>query len=177
VEAGLNVTETVQLEFPARLVPQVLVWLKSPGSAPPKTKLVTAIDAMLEFFMLKLKVLVLPTLTVPNPSEAGVIVKAVNPVRVRETVCGLPVALSVTLTLALRAPIAAGVNVTVIVQLAPCATALPQVFVSLKSEVSPVTAILLMLRLAVPLLVRVVVMGALGVWKIPFPNASDTGEN
>jgi len=48
-------------------------------------------------------------------------------------VCGLPVALSVMLTEAVRAPVAEGVKVTFIVQLAPAASELPQVVVCAKS--------------------------------------------
>ncbi len=44
------------------------------------------------------------------------------PVPVKESVCGLPVALSATETVALRAPVAVGVNVAAIVQLALDAT-------------------------------------------------------
>ena len=51
------------------------------------------------------------------------------PVPERLTVCGLPLALSVMLTAAVRLPLAAGVNVTLIVQLAPAGTELPQVLV------------------------------------------------
>ena len=49
------------------------------------------------------------------------------PVPVRLTVCGLPAALSVRVIEAARLPTALGVNVTVIVQLAPDATELLQV--------------------------------------------------
>ena len=52
------------------------------------------------------------------------------PVPVSGTVCGLPVALSAMLTLAVRAPDADGVNVTLMVQLEPAATEVPQVLVS-----------------------------------------------
>jgi hypothetical protein len=51
------------------------------------------------------------------------------PVPERLTFCGLPVALSVRVTAALRVPLAAGVNLTLIVQLAPPATELPHVLV------------------------------------------------
>ena len=51
------------------------------------------------------------------------------PVPEKLTVCGLPLALSVMLTAAVRLPLAAGVKVTLIVQLAPAATELPQVLV------------------------------------------------
>ena len=52
---------------------------------------------------------------------------AVVPVPLRETVCGLAAALSVTLTAALREPLAVGLKVTLIVQLAAAASELPQV--------------------------------------------------
>ena len=54
---------------------------------------------------------------------------AAVPVPERLTVCGLPLALSVMLTEAVRLPLAEGVKVTLIVQLAPAATELPQVLV------------------------------------------------
>src|SRR5208282_1478582 len=51
---------------------------------------------------------------------------------------------------------AAGVNVTLIAQLAPAAIELPHVFVMEKSPaLAPVTAMLVMLRARVPLFVRV----------------------
>ena len=54
---------------------------------------------------------------------------AAVPVPERLTVCGLPLALSVMLTEAVRLPLAEGVNVTRIVQLALAATELPHVLV------------------------------------------------
>jgi hypothetical protein len=50
-------------------------------------------------------------------------------VPVKLTVCGLPLALSVIASVALREPAADGVNVTLMAQLAPAETVLPQVFV------------------------------------------------
>ena len=55
------------------------------------------------------------------------------PVPVRLTPWGLPAALSVIVTAAVRLPVAAGVNVTEIVQLAPALTLLPQVLLWAKS--------------------------------------------
>src|ERR1700674_6125569 len=51
------------------------------------------------------------------------------PVPVRLTACGLFAALSVKVIAPVRVPVAVGVNVTLIVQLPPTATKLPQVFV------------------------------------------------
>jgi hypothetical protein len=50
-------------------------------------------------------------------------------VPVKLIVWGLPLALSVMVSEALRDPVAVGVNVTMIVQLAPAKTLLPQLFV------------------------------------------------
>ena len=55
--------------------------------------------------------------------------EAAAPVPVRLTDCGLPEALSVMLRLLDRVPEAVGVNVTLMLQLAPAATELPQVLV------------------------------------------------
>jgi hypothetical protein len=94
----------------------------------------------------------------------------------RATVCGLPVALSDTLMLALRAPIAIGVKVTMIVQLEPSASEVPQLFVCVKSVLLPVIETELMFKGAVPLFVRVVVMIGLEVIMITLPKASEAGE-
>jgi hypothetical protein len=65
---------------------------------------------------------------------------------------------SVTVTAAVRAPEALGLNVTLMAQLAPAATLDPQLLVSVKSvALLPVTATLLMLRVALPELVMVTV--------------------
>jgi len=76
-------------------------------------------------------VLVVPTFWLLNVRLVGkTLAAAAAPVPVRLTVCGLPAALSEMLTDAVRVPVAVGVNVTLIVQLPPAATELPQVLVS-----------------------------------------------
>src|SRR5207245_440551 len=100
--------------------------------------------------------LVVPTAWLPNASEAGerlatgpLDVEA--PVPVRVAVCGLPVALSVTATVAVLVPEAAGVNVTLIAQVAPAATDVPHVLLWVKSPLLvPVMAMLVMLSAAFP---------------------------
>jgi len=130
---GLNVTLIVQLPPPATELPQVFVSAKSAVLVP----------VMLMLVMLKLvfpvllrvtlcAVLVVPTfwlLNVRLVTERLAVADAV-PVPVRLTVCGLPAALSEMLTNAVRVPVAVGLNVTLIVQLPPAATELPQVLVS-----------------------------------------------
>jgi hypothetical protein len=51
------------------------------------------------------------------------------PLPARLTLWGLPEALSVMLRVPLRVPVAVGLNVTLIVQLAPAASELPQLLV------------------------------------------------
>jgi hypothetical protein len=53
----------------------------------------------------------------------------VLPVPLRDTVCGLPEALSAILIEAARVPEAAGVKVTLMLQFAPAATLVPQLLV------------------------------------------------
>jgi len=68
-----------------------------------------------------LAAVVVPTVTEPKLKLVGESF-AVVPVPLSETVCGLPDALSVTLKAALRVPLAVGLKVTLIVQLALAAS-------------------------------------------------------
>jgi len=81
------------------------------------------------------------------------------PVPESDTACGLPLALSVILSVAVYELAAAGVNVTSIVHLPPAATELPQVSaISAKSlGFVPPTATLEILKAALPVLLRVTV--------------------
>ena len=69
-------------------------------------------------------------------------------------------ALSLIVTVPVRVPAAVGLKVTLMAQLPPAATELPQLSVSAKS---PLTAMLVMARLTVPALVRVEDCAGLGV--------------
>lgn len=93
------------------------------------------------------------------------------------TRCGLPVALSTILTVAVRAPTADGVNFTLILQLAPAAKLAPQVVVRTKLVLCvPVIVILVIVSVAVPLLVNVTTFAALVVPTVCAPKASDVGD-
>ena len=86
------------------------------------------------------------------------------PVPVRETAWGLPEALSVMDTAALRLPVAVGLKVTVIVQFALAATLAPHVFVCEKSPLF--TPVMMMpeplnVSTAFPVLVNVILCVAL----------------
>lgn len=73
-----------------------------------------------------LAAVVVPTDTEPKLKLVGESF-AVVPFPLSETCCGLPAALSVTLRAALREPIAPGLKVTLMVQLALAANEAPQV--------------------------------------------------
>jgi hypothetical protein len=107
------------------------------------TGLVIATDALLKVRLLGEKLTV-----------GGVLV----PVPERLTVWGLLASLSVMVIEPARAPLADGVKVTLIVQLALAASVDPQVVVFAKSPaLAPESAMLVMFKAALPELVRVAV--------------------
>lgn len=87
--------------------------------------------------------------------------------------CGLPDALSVILRVPVRDPAAVGVNVTFMVQFAPAVTELPQLSVSLKS---PLAAMLVMLKVALPEFVSVAGWAALVLPTVTVLNVRLEGE-
>jgi hypothetical protein len=80
----------------------------------------------------RLNVAVAPAATVADAVPA-VTAKPVEPMPVRETVCGLSFALSVRINVPVRVPLAVGVKLTVTVQLAVGERDMAQLFVSEKS--------------------------------------------
>lgn len=124
--------------------------------------------------------LVVPTFWLANVNEVGerlaAAVDAATPEPVRLAVWGLPLALSVTVTLAVLVPDAVGLKVTLIAQVAPAATEPPQVLLWAKSPLLvPVTAMLLMLSAALPVLDSVIAWAALVVPTFWFANVSEAG--
>ena len=94
------------------------------------------------------------------------------------TVCGLPAALSLTLTAAVRAPFAVGLNLTLMVQLAPAFSELPQVLVCKKSpELVPVIPIEMPVMEVVPTLVNVTFLAGLVVPTVTVPKFRLVGES
>jgi len=80
----------------------------------------------------------------------------VRPVPDSAMLCGEPLALSVMVTAAVSAPVVAGVKWPWMAQFAPAATLVPQLFANTKEEASaPVTAMLVMVKGPVPVLVSV----------------------
>jgi hypothetical protein len=171
VAVGAKVTEIVQVPATATDEPQVLVWLKSPLAA--IVVIVSVADP--EFVSVTVwAALVVVSGWLPKLRLVGekLTAGAVVPVPVSETVCGLPVALSVIETAPVRDPAAVGVKVTEIVQVPADATEAPHVLVWLKS---PLAAMLVMARAAVPVLVSVTDCAALAVFRTWFPKLKLVG--
>jgi hypothetical protein len=171
---GVNVTLMVQFAPAATELPQVLVWAKSPlaetlvrfSEALPVLESVTDCAA-----------LVVPTIWPAKVSEeverltTGA--EAAAPVPVRLNDCGLPEALSVMLRVPMRVPDAVGVNVTLMVQLAPAATELPQVLVWAKS---PLAETPVRFSEALPVFASVTVCAALVVPTVWLVKVSEEAE-
>lgn len=129
VAVGLNDTLIVQLALGANDVPHVCVCEKSPGSGPAIA--IALMSKMLVPTLLRVIAcapLLEPTTTVPKFKPEGDTFAAV-PLPLNATVCGLPAALSLRLSAAVRVPLAVGLKVTVIVQLALAPNELPHVCV------------------------------------------------
>ena len=78
--------------------------------------------------------LVVPIVRLENVRLEEETVTGEEPVPVRLTVCGLFVALSLNVSVPAREPVAAGENVTPIVQVAPAAILAPQVLVAIEKS-------------------------------------------
>jgi hypothetical protein len=155
---GVKVTLIVQRAPAPSVVPQVFVWAKLPVLV--IAEIASGALPVFESVVVWAR-LVVPTNWPPNARLAGesIAIGAV-PVPVSETVCGLPEALSVTVTEPDRVPMVAGVKVTLIVQVAPTASVVPQLFVSAKS---PVIVIPEMVNGAVPVFESVALCVGLAV--------------
>lgn len=166
VALGAKVILNVQVAPASTLVPQLLVWEKSPALAPVIAMLeivsvpVPPLDKLSAWAELLVPTAWLVKLTVvPEKVTAGA-----TPVPVSATVCGLSAALSVMVTLAARVPVAVGPKITLIVQLAPAATELPHVLLWLKSPLLvPVTAMPAIVSAAKPVFFSITCCDALVV--------------
>lgn len=161
---GVNVIVIVQEAFAARLPGQLFVSAKSPVVTIPETVRLL----FPEFVSVTVcGVLVVFTARLWKVREFGLkVTNGAAPVPDRFTVCGLPAALSATLSAPVRFPVVVGVNVTLMVQEEVAARMPGQLFVSAKSPVAVMPEIT---RLALPEFVSVTVCGVLVL-----PTACDT---
>jgi hypothetical protein len=156
---GVNETLMVQLAPPASEVGQLVVSAK--GWLVARLLMIRLAPPVLVKVMVW-GALVVPTCVAGNVRLVGDSETAagVMPVPLRVTECGLPLALSVIVTAPFALPALCGVNVTLMVQLAPPESDAGQLLVCAKGWLA---AMLLMLRLPPPELVKVTVCGALVV--------------
>jgi len=180
VADGENVTEAVHDAPAASVPPHVFVCAKSAAFEPETAMLVIVNAALPEFVSVKgFDELDVPTCCEPKLRLVGDRVTAgaggggaLAPVPDSARVCGLPEALSATLTLADRDPDAPGVNVTEIEQEAPAASEAGQLDVSSKSPAFvPATDMPEIVSAALPVLVSVEDFAALVV-----PTVCDANE-
>ena len=156
---GVNVTLIAQLDAGERIAPQLLLWAKSPVAtmletlkgAPPRLLSVTDCAALVELTGWPGN----PRLA-PETEASGVAM----PIPDNAIVCGLLPELSTIVMDPNRLPAAAGVNVTLMVQLAPAATLVGQLLSWAKS---PVAEMLDMISAALPAFVSVTPCAALVV--------------
>jgi hypothetical protein len=173
VAVGLNTTLMVQLVLAARLAPQVVVeTLKSPVVE------ITMLESVTLWLFLSVNVfgrLVVPTVCAAYVALPGVNVTGAMPVPDSGTVCGLFEALSLIVMLPVRVPTCVGVKVTLMMQFAPAASVLPQGFVLVTGAKSPLTTMLLMFSVELPVLVSLTVFPVAVVPTTVLPNTSEVG--
>ena len=176
---GAKVTEIVQLAPAFRLVPQLPVWANCVGLAPVSPMLVMLSAAVPVLVSVTVWAeLVVPTVWLPKATLLGLRLTAgtPTPAPVRLTLCGLPGALSVTVSEADWEEAVVGAKVTEIVQLAPAFRLVPQLPVWANCVgLAPVSPMLVMLSVAVPVLVSVTVWAELVVPTVWLPKATLLG--
>jgi hypothetical protein len=173
VAVGVNTTLILQLPLAARLVVQVVVeTLKSPVV---EITMLFSVTLRLLVRVNTFAGLVVPTVRAAYVALLGANVAGGPPVPESGTVCGLFGALSVIVRFPVRTPSWVGVKVTLIMQLFPARTVLPQDFATIVWAKSPLVAMLLMFSVAVPVLVSVTVFATVVTPTTILPHVRDVG--
>jgi hypothetical protein len=123
-----------------------------------------------------LAALVVPTLVLENFKLAGVSVASAIPVPDSATVCGVPEALSVKVSVSVAAPSCVGVNVTLILHVLFTASVAPQVLLEIAKLVPSAMAMLPIFKVAVPVFFSVTVLAELVLLTVSLPKFSEAGE-
>src|SRR5208337_4154323 len=178
VQVGLNTTLIVQVVPTATDVPQVLVCENWPGFAPESVMLVRGRAAVPVFCTVtKLGALATFFSSLPNATEVGSVVYAGRtPVPVSATVCVPAPAPALTFKVACIGPVQVGLNTTLIVQVVPTATDVPQVLVCENwPGFAPESVMFVRGSAKVPVFCTVTNMGALATFFSSLPNANEAG--
>jgi hypothetical protein len=148
----------VQFAPTARLVPQVLANTNWDAPVPVTAMLVMVSAAVPVLVMVTVcEPLDCPTVTEPKARlAADKVTGGVSPVPLSEMLCGESLALSVMVMAAVKAPTAVGAKCPWMLQFAPAARLVPQLFAKTNDEaLAPVTAMLVIDKADPPVLVRV----------------------
>jgi hypothetical protein len=180
-DVGAKTMEMVHFAPAASELPQVVVSLKTPASAPDRVMPVIAKAALPVFMRVAVcAALLLPVATEPKVSVAGVSVAAgavttAVPEPLMLEVC-VPT-LSTTLSDAEALPAAVGLKETLMVQEAPAASELPQLFMPIEKAAAfvPVIAMDVIGRAALPALARVKVCDELALPTFTLPKLTVVG--
>ena len=109
---------------------------------------------------------------------SALVVVAITPVPVIGTLCGDPLALSATWSVAVRVPTAPGVNTIEIAQLDPAVNVVPHAVVSAKSEaLVPATEMVIPVSVPVPVFCRLIIWGELATPTVWLGKVIDGAEN
>src|SRR5260370_2836409 len=119
--------------------------------------------------------LVVPTVCAAYVALPGVNVRGGVAVPDSGIVCGLFEALSVIVMLPVRAPSWVGVKVTLMMQFFPAASVLPQGFVLVAGANSPLTTMLLMFSVELPVFATVTLLAVVVVPATVLAHTSDVG--
>jgi hypothetical protein len=120
---------------------------------------------------------VTPTFCAEYVKLAGVSAACAMLVPESGTVCGLPAASSVKLSVSVAAPSCDGANVTLTWHVLPAASVLPQALLEMEKLVPSERAMLLRFSVAVPLFLSVTVLAAPLVLAASLPKFSEAGES
>jgi hypothetical protein len=174
VAPGVKWPWMVQFAPPATLVPQLFANTNDDAFVPVTAMLVIVRGAVpVLVSVTDCDALVAPSLTEPNDRLVADRVTAggVRPVPLRDIDCGELAALSVMVMAAVSAPVFVGAKWPWMAQFAPAATLVPQPFANTNDDAPvPVTAMLVMDRAVVPLLVSVTDCDALLAPTLTEPN-------
>ena len=175
VAVGVKVTVIVQLLDGATAAPLQVSLSPSPEPTPAKSPaLVPVMETVLTLSVLvpllvrvtvRAELVVLRVWLLKSRLVGERLTVAAVPLPLKGTVCGLPAALSLMLSKAFRLPVAVGVKVTLMVQLPPAATEVPQLLLCAKSPaLLPVSEMPLIVNAALPVLLSVTACPALVVF-------------
>lgn len=179
VDVGLKTTRTVQLPPTGTRAGQLCVRANCHGFAPARAiELIGSTTVPVLLILTVFAPLVALRLTLPKLSAVGETEKAdLTPVPESDTVLTPAPPPAVTLSVAAFDPVLVGLNLTLIVQLAPTATEAPQLFVCANwPGLAPAIAIDVIGKGALPVLRRAIVFALEASFSACLPNTRELVE-